>query len=100
MIHGSSYGEIVVNDNTPLTPIIKAQNNQQYLRVNISRGLLNCRCEPNSSSSIKGRFNANAYLINLGKIKKNNKIWYRVKGVSEKGTTITGYCLGDYLKSV
>ena len=100
MIHVSNYGEIVVNDTMPLTSIIKKQNNKKYLQINIRSGLLNCRAEPNSISNIKGRFNNNKYLTNLSKIKKNNKIWYKVKGVSEKGTTIIGYCLGDYLKSV
>ena len=100
MIHVSNYGEIVVNDNTSLTSIIKKQNNKKYLQINISSGLLNCRVEHNSNNNIKSRYNNNKYLTNLGKIKKNNKIWHKVKGVSEKGTTIIGYCLGDYLKSV
>ena len=100
MTNVSNYGEIIVNDNTPVTPIIKKQNNKKYLQINISSGLLNCRVEPNSNRNIKGRFNNNKYLTNLGKIKKNNKIWYKVKGVSEKGTNITGYCSADYLKLI
>lgn len=80
--------------------VSQSNEKQSKLKVNIGSGLLNCRAEPSSNSNIKGKFNNNTYLINLGKTKKNNKTWYKVKGVCTKGTTITGYCLGDYLKSV
>ena len=58
---------------------------------------LNCRSKANGSSTVKGKF---AKGTKLTLVEKTNNSWWKVKGKSTDGKTITGYCSTTYLKIV
>ena len=55
---------------------------------------LNCRCGPSVDHGIKGIFKKGTKVT---LIEKTTTSWYKVKGVSKEGKTITGYCSKKYL---
>ena len=72
-------------------------SNVKYVKVNTNGGNLNCRNKAQiSSSTILGKFSNGTKLTLL---EKTNKNFWKVRGKTIKGTTITGYCSTDHLKN-
>ncbi len=75
---------------------------QEYRFVTTSASSLNCRSGPSTSYSIVGAFIDGTKLVVCGEGVEGpsgDGKWYIVKGVSDSGSAITGYCRGDYLVS-
>lgn len=67
---------------------------KKYVTVNTKEDNLNCRKAADTDSDILGRFKKGAKLELIAK----DKDWYKVKGKSIEGKTVTGYCSAALLK--
>lgn len=72
----------------------KEETKVTYVKVKTNGGLLRCRKSGSASSTILGTFR-NGTKLTL--VEKTSKDWYKVKGKSSSGKSITGFCATKYL---
>lgn len=89
-------GKKVKVETTKKEPV-KAVESKKYVKVKTNGRNLYCRKKANITSVALGSF-INGTKLEL--VKKTNKSWYKVKGKSSEGKTITGYCSVKWLKEV
>lgn len=77
--------------------VATSKTTKKYVRVATNGSVLNCRKKASTLSSKVGSFK-NGTKLTL--IEKTNKNWYKVKGVSSVGKSITGYCSAKWLREV
>ena len=73
------------------------ENTSATEKYQVTASALNCRDKASMSGKVVGAF-ANGAKLTL--IKKVNDDWFKVKGKSIHGKTITGFCCSAYLKKV
>lgn len=81
-------------EETKKTETKKEETKVEYVKVKTNGGLLRCRKSGSTSSAIVGTFR-NGTKLTL--VAKTNKDWYKVKGKSSSGKSITGFCSTKYL---
>ena len=89
-------GKKVVTQTVKKEPV-KAIQSKKYVKVKTNGKNLYCRKKPNITSVALGSFK-NGTKLEL--IEKTKEKWYKVKGTSIEGKTLTGYCAVKWLKEV